>query len=316
MAQYTTLTRQEIEQIASDYSITNIHSFKVLNGGSENTNYAIFSDSGNYVLTICEQKSTQKATELALLLEHLEKNHFRSSQVLRNNQNKLIGLWKNKPFIMKVFLEGTVHESLPVHLMELMGIELGKLHQIEAPNFLATQANFGKEQFSFVSNYAPNSDFEKWLHEKHEMLKPYFQLDIPRVLIHSDLFANNTVISKDETTLTIMDFEEAVNYYRIFDIGMTIIGSCRDGETIDKEKVAALLTGYLQEIQLTQLEINSLKAFTVYAGTAMTYWRHLNFNYTEPIPDLFDHYLGLKVITEFIEKLPNDYFLSIIHQLN
>lgn len=56
MAQYTTLNRQEIENIAANYSISNISSFKVLSGGSENTNYAIFTENGNYVLTICEQK--------------------------------------------------------------------------------------------------------------------------------------------------------------------------------------------------------------------------------------------------------------------
>ena len=315
MAQYTTLTKEEIDKIAATFSIETIDSFHVLSGGSENTNYALFTKKGNYVLTICEQKTEQKALELALLLEHLEQHNFNSSKVLRNNKNKLIDFYKGKPYMMKVFLEGSVHESLPVHLMELMGVELGKLHKIEAPDFVTHQTNFGKEQFSFVKNYAPNSDFEKWLNEKHEELKPYFLLDLPRVLIHSDLFANNTVISEDETTLTIMDFEEAVYYYRIFDVGMTIIGSCRKDNTIDKEKVSAFLKGYTKEIKLTKLEVDSLKAFTIYAGTAMTYWRHLNFNYTEPTPALFDHYLGLKVITEFVKNLPNEYFHGIVSQL-
>lgn len=315
MAQYTLLTKQDIELITAEYPISKVNSFKVLSGGSENTNYVIYTDNGNYVLTICEQKSIQKATELALLLEHLKNYNFKSSQVLRNKKNELIGFWKNKPFMMKVYLEGTVHESLPVHLIELMGRELGRLHKIDAPKFLAHQANFGKEQFSLVRNYAPNSDFEKWLSKKLDFLEPYFKLDLPKTLIHSDLFANNTVISNNESTLTIMDFEEAVYYYRVFDIGMTIIGSCKFGEVIDLKKVKALVNGYQQEIQLTKPEVNCLKAFTIYAGTAMTFWRHLNFNYTEPTPKLFDHYLGLKVITEFIEKLPDDCFINMFSNL-
>lgn len=315
MAQYTTLNLKEIENIAMDFSIKDIISFKILSGGSENTNFAIFTNNGNYVLTICEQKSTQKATELALLLEHLEKHNFRSSKVLRNNKNELIGFWNKKPFMMKVFLHGTVHESLPFHLIELMGKELGKLHKIEAPKFLAEQANFGKEQFPLVRNYAPNSDFEKWLNKKLEFLEPYFRLDLPKTLIHSDLFANNTVISNNESSLTIIDFEEAVYYFRIFDVGMTIIGSCRNEETIDLKKVKALLVGYKKEIQLTRLEVESLKAFTIYAGTAMTFWRHLNFNYTEPTPDLFNHYLGLKKVTESVEKLPDNCFSKIFFDL-
>ena len=86
---------------------------------------------------------------------------------------------------------------------------------------------------------------------------------------------------------------------------------------IDKDdpKVKALLKGYTKEIKLSALEVEALQTFTVYAGTAMTFWRHLNFNYTEPTPGLFDHYKGLKVITDYIEALPSDYFRRIIEDV-
>ena len=41
MAHSTSLTRHEIEAILANFSINNISSFKVLSGGSENTNYLI-----------------------------------------------------------------------------------------------------------------------------------------------------------------------------------------------------------------------------------------------------------------------------------
>ena len=308
MAQYTTLTKNDIDGIAVNFSVSKINSFNILSGGSENTNYLLNAEKEKYVLTICEQKTTQKATELALLLEHLEANNFESSKIVRNNNNESIGFWNDKPFMLKKFLDGTVYESMPTHLLELVGIQLGKLHKIEAPSYLAKQANFGKEQFVNIKKYAANSKFETWLNQKMETITPYFELDLPKTLIHSDLFSNNVVISKDETAASIMDFEEAVYYYRIFDIGMTIIGACRNENAIDFNKVETLLKGYSKEISLTDLEINALQIFTVYAGTAMTFWRHLNFNYTEPTPDLFNHYLGLKVITDSLEKQPSNCF--------
>ncbi len=316
MAQYTTLNQQEIETIASEFSIKNIHSFSILSGGSENTNYLLKSEKGNYVLTICEQKTKQKTKELALLLEHLATHKFESSKIIRTIKNQPISFWGDKPLIVKKFIEGTVYKELPNHLLELAGSELGKLHKIKAPEYLSKQANFGKEQFVNVKKYAAGSVFEKWLHKKLESFLPYFTKDLPKALIHSDLFSNNVVITKDEQSVTIMDFEEAVYYYRVFDIGMTIIGACRDEEKIDLQKVRALLKGYTNEIQITTLEIDALKAFTTYAGTAMTFWRHLNFNYTEPTPDLFDHYKTLKVITDYIEALPTNYFSRIIEEIN
>ena len=312
MAQYTTLNKQEIETIASEFSIKNIYSFNILSGGSENTNYLLKTAVGNYVLTICEQKTEQKARELALLLEHLEKHQFKSSKIIRTTKNQPISFWSKKPLMVKKFLEGTVYQELPNHLLELAGCELGKLHKIEAPEYLSKQANFGKEQFINVRKYAADSAFETWLNKKLESVLPYLSKDLPKSLIHSDLFSNNVVIAKDEQSATIMDFEEAVYYYRIFDIGMTIIGSCRGNKVIDSQKVKTLLKGYSKEIQLSTLEIEALKAFTIYAGAAMTFWRHLNFNYTEPTPNLFNHYLELQTITDYIEALPLDYFHEII----
>ena len=306
MAQYTTLTKNDIDRIAVEFPITSIESFDILSCGSENTNYVLDTVKEKYVLTICEQKTTQKATELALLLEHLEENDFESSKIIRNKSNKLIGFWEGKPFMLKQFLEGTVYESMPIHLLELVGIQLGRLHKVKAPKYLSKQANFGKEQFINIKKYAANSAFETWLNKKMETISPYFELDLPKTLIHSDLFNNNVVISKDEKSASIMDFEEAVYYYRVFDIGMTIIGACRNENSIDFHKVETLLKGYTKEVSLTELEINSLQIFTIYAGTAMTFWRHLNFNYTEPTPTLFNHYLGLKIITDALEAEPAD----------
>jgi Ser/Thr protein kinase RdoA (MazF antagonist) len=85
-------------------------------------------------------------------------------------------------------------------------------------------------------------------------------------------------------------------------------------EAIDIKKVKALLKGYIKEIQLSPLEVDALKKFTFYTGAAMTFWRHLNFNYTEPTPGLFDHYKGLKVITDYVGALPSDCFHKVIEE--
>ena len=72
MAQYTSLTRHEIEAVSADFAINGINSIEVLSGGSENTNYLIEADNDKYVLTICEQKTEQEARELAHLLERID----------------------------------------------------------------------------------------------------------------------------------------------------------------------------------------------------------------------------------------------------
>ena len=302
----------EIEDILANVSIKDISSFKVLSGGSENTNYLINAKNDKYVLTICEQKSDKKARELAHLLEHLEKHDFESSKIIRNTNNEPVTFWKGRPIIIKKFIEGKNLKDLPHHLIELIGRELGKLHKIEVPEYLPKQVGFGKEQFVNVEKYAANSLFAIWLKKKLKYVSPYFSSNLPKAFIHSDVFWDNVIISEDESSITIMDFEDSAYYYRVFDIGMMIIGICGEGKTVNFEKARYILKGYRQEIQLLDIELNALQAFTVYAGAAMTFWRHLNFNYTKPYSKLSNHYLGLKVLTDFVKEQAADCFLKLV----
>ena len=228
----------------------------------------------------------------------------------------MVTLWKGRPIMIKKFIEGKILKYLPHHLIELIGRELGKLHKIEAPEYLPKQVNYGKEQFVNVKKYAANSSFDIWLKEKLEYISPYFASNLPKAFIHSDVFSDNVVISEDESSVVILDFEESAYYYRVFDLGMMIIGICGEGQTVNFDKARYILKGYRQEIQLLDIEINALQAFTVYAGAAMTFWRHINFNYTKPDSKLSNHYLGLKVLTDYVEQQPADCFLKLVKKNN
>lgn len=306
MEQYTRLDEKEINAISAQFDIHNISSFTLLSGGSENTNYLLKSENGKYIMCVCEQKSEEEAKELADLLKHLETNNFKTSKIIYSNNNESVIMWKEKPIMIRVFLEGKVKQDLDPHLLKLIGKELAKLHQIAAPEYLPQELNYGKEQFSKVKIYAANSEFDIWLEEVIDYMQPYFKLNLPKSLIHSDVFWDNVIISEDESSATIMDFEESANYYRVFDIGMTIIGICGEGKIINLEKAKHLLNGYQSEVELSVEEINSLKAFTIYAGASMAFWRHQNFNYVKPDPKMFNHYLGLKVLVDYMFEQPDD----------
>ena len=300
MEQYTRLNEKELTAIFAQFNIHNISTFELLSGGSENTNYLVNSENGKHVLCVFEQKTEKNAKELTLLLKILENNNFNTTKLINSIDKNSVIIWKGKPIIIKEFIEGEIRKDLKPPLLKLIGKELGKLHQINAPDFLPEKLNYGKEQFKKVEKYAANSEFDIWLKKILEYISPYLKLNLPKSLIHSDVFWDNVLISEDENTTTIIDFEEAVNYYRVFDIGMTIIGICGDERIVNLEKTKHFLNGYKSEIQLTQDEMKSLKVFTIYAGASMTYWRHKNFNHIKPDPKLADHYMGLKVLVDDI----------------
>ena len=312
MAQSTSLNDKEISEILAKFDIHNISYFELLSGGSENTNYLVKTENRKYLLCIFEQKTEKNAKDLAHLLKHLEINNFNTSKLIYTSNSDSVIIWKNKPVIIKAFIEGGIRKDLPPHLLKLIGRELSKLHQINAPEYLPNQLNYGKEQFENIKKYSANSEFDIWLKNILEYISPYLKLNLPKSIIHSDVFWDNVIIGKDDNTVTIIDFEESVNYYRLFDIGMTIIGICGEEKVINMEKTKHLLDGYQSEVQLLDVEINSLKAFTIYAGASMTFWRYHNFNYVKPNTKMSNHYMKLKILVDDIVKQADDCFVGLI----
>jgi len=306
MEHYTRLDEQEIITALSQFNIHNIMSFELLDGGSENTNYLVKTGNRKYVLSICEQKTLEQTKHLADLLDHLEKNRFKTSKIVFTADQESAVSYKGKPIMVKEYLEGKIVQDLSPHALSLIGKELAKLHKIEAPDYLPKQLNYGKEHFPNAKKNVTDTAFNEWLEMVLAYVSPYLKLDLPRAFIHGDVYWDNVILSEDESSANIMDFEEAAYYYRVFDIGMTIIGICAEQKIINFNKAKHLLAGYQSEIQLSADEIRSLKAFTIYAGASMTFWRHQNFNYVKPDPKMFDHYLGLKVLVDFMIEQKDD----------
>jgi homoserine kinase type II len=304
MAQYTMLSVGDIENIFLEYDIKNISSFEILSGGSENTNFLVIASKKKYVLTICENKSEDDLRKLALLLDHLKINNFRTSRIVCTSRNNLTSNWKNKPVMVKEFIEGKIIENMSAHQLKMTGKEMGLLHKIKPPHYMPEIMSFGKEQFSFLTHHPDDMVFYTWLNEILRDAETFISIELPKSIIHGDVFCDNVIVDSDDNAVVIMDFEEAAYYYRVFDLGMAITGLCAEGKTINLDKTKYLIEGYEQEIRLLPLEYKALQAFTVYATGAMAFWRYKNFRYLHPDPQKSDHYLGLKDLADYIRKIP------------
>ena len=115
----THLNQTELENILNThYKLGSILNYKVLSGGSENTNYWVKTKNKEILLTVSEQKSLEQATELALLLEYLAKNNFDTSKIIRTIKGELATISNGKPIIVKEFIQGSIIEYLPDNMLE------------------------------------------------------------------------------------------------------------------------------------------------------------------------------------------------------
>ncbi len=300
MAQYTTLNEIEVQDIANSYSLGKVLSFKVLSGGSENTNYCVTTGKGKFVFTICEQKTLQGAEELAQSLAHLATHNFATSEIIQTAKGENVHLKNGKPVLVKSYLEGKILEDFSPQLLQYLGAELGKLHKIPAPDYLPKIINYGMEYFEEVKDYAPDSAFYQWLLETKVYIQEFLSEDLPRALIHSDVFYSNVIVAADEQTAVIMDFEEATDYYRVFDIGMMIVGLCTENRTVNFTKANNILEGYQRVNPLSDLELKALPAATIYAATATAFWRHRQFNHVFPDVAQMKRYEEMRDVADFV----------------
>ncbi|EPJ49340.1 MAG: hypothetical protein OFPI_25130 [Osedax symbiont Rs2] len=310
MTVYTKLNAAQIAAVLVPYGIADIDSYQLLSGGSENSNYQVKTLSGEYVLTVCEQKSQRKSQELVSLLDYLQANNFASSRAIKTSDGQLISAWENKAVILKEFIEGDILEEFSDPLLIYLGAELAALHTLPAPDYLPKDVSYGMHRFDEVKVYAPDSVFYLWLQKMRQDIEKQIVDDLPKSLIHSDIFTNNIIVSKDGLRATIMDFEEASYYYRVFDIGMMLVGCCCTGGQLSLSKAASLLAGYQQHIQLQDTEVKALQAFSAYGAAATAFWRHQNFNYLNPDVQMQDHYLAMRDLADQVMAIPAVKFIQ------
>jgi homoserine kinase type II len=306
---YTQLDQQAIEQITKQYPITPVTHFRPLEGGSENSNYYLTSKDQAYVLTICESKTLAETEALAKLLFHLEKHQFTTTQIVRNKEEGMVSVFQGKPILLKSFLKGKVVEEFSDSLLVEIGASIAQLNQIPAPDYLPKQCAFGIEFFGQLADHKIEHPFVGWLKEMEQYIQANFHPDLPKGLIHGDIFYNNVIVA-DRQLPIIMDFEEACDYYRVFDLGMAIVGLCNRQGKIDLRSARQLIAGYQKVRPLLPIEKEKLKAFTVYAATATAFWRFRQFNVVVPDEARKDRYQEMQDIADQIFAIADQEFME------
>ena len=310
MALYAQLDRSAVEGLARRFGIGDITAFSVMDGGRENTSYCVESSSGRYVLTLWDQKSLKHATDLANLLVNLTGQGIRTSRVVVPPKEPIVVLHDEKPVMMKRYVDGDVTANLSGNLLVELGEEMARLHEISAPSYLPKSFPYGRRYFSEVINSNLGHAYIDWLSEKNSYLQKNIPQHLPMALIHGDVFFDNVIVQGDQL-MAIIDFEEACHYYRGFDLGMVIVGACRDRQGISFEKAGRLIRGYEKETTLQSIERESLKAFAVYAAVATSFWRFRQYHLLRPEPQFYDQHVEMQTLADTISEYPDSSFTEL-----
>ena len=310
MALYARLDRRSADGLARRFGIGDITAFSVMDGGLENTSYCIETSSARYVLTLWDQKPLEQATNLANLLVYLTDQGIRTSRVVVPPNEPIVVLHDEKPVMLKRYVDGDATANLTGNLLAQLGEEMARLHEIPAPSYVPQSFPYGRRHFPEVTNCNLGHAFIDWLSEKNSYLQKRIPQHLPMALIHGDVFFDNVIVRGDQL-MAIIDFEEACHYYRSFDLGIVIVGACRDRQGISFEKAGRFIRAYQKETTLQSIERETLKAFAVYAAVATSFWRFRQYHLRRPEPRLHNKHVEMQTLADTISGYPDSRFTEL-----
>ena len=135
------------------------------------------------------------------------------------------------------------------------------------------------------------SDFLIFLKKESESLRDQIPEDLPRGILHGDLFPDNVI--GDGSVAAILDLEEAFIGPCAFDLMMAFVGFGWDGKEVIHERWNALLEGYESVRPLSQDEKLALPALHRYATLSIAAWRYWKHVMTQPDDELRGRYLEM-----------------------
>jgi len=272
MAVYTKFQKENIEEILSNYAIGKLNSFKGIQEGIENTNYFLLVDNKKYILTIYEKRvKSEDLPFFSELMTSLNKASVRCPIPIVNKQKKSITDYNGKKLMIVTYLEGKAKKILTPQNCKSVGIEVAKMHEI-TKNFKIKRKNnlsinSWRKLFSSVKKECSkiHQDLPKLIEYNLNDVEKNWPNDLPKGIIHADLFSDNIFFNNNEFS-GLIDFYFSCEDFYAFEIAICFNALCFDGVpknlSFNVTKAKNFIDGYNSIRKLTDDEKGNIKVLS------------------------------------------------------
>ncbi len=272
MAVYTKLNQKKIEEILSNYNLGKLDAFKEIEEGIENTNYFLSVNKKKFILTIYEKRV--KSADLPFfsdLMSSLNKASFKCPAPISNNNNETITNFGGKKLMIVSFLEGKAKQNLSPANCKSIGSEIAKMHELTKNFKLKRQndlsVNSWRKLFNSVKDKCENihKDLPRLIEENLNDVEKNWPKDLPRGIIHADLFQDNIFFIQDKFS-GVIDFYFSCEDFFAFEIAICFNALCFDGLksnlSFNVTKAKNFIDGYTSVKKLSHEELNNIKVLS------------------------------------------------------
>jgi homoserine kinase type II len=251
MAIYTALAKKEISRVVDEFTLGEFVSFTGVRNGSVNTHYLIETKRGKFFAKIDEVKSELEVKQELDLLFHLRKQNFPCLQPLKSKSGRLYLDVQGKCLTVSRHLDGVelaVQALTPIHLTAV-GHMLANLHLIGRSYKKGIENRFGFNRivsiYRDVRRQLPShlKNIVRVLDDEFSYLENYLDNNLPKGIIHGDLFSDNIKFKSNRLT-GVIDFEAACRGKLIYDLATAVNALCFLDERFRIDRFEALISGY------------------------------------------------------------------------
>ena len=261
MAVFTKVSKEQIENFLNDYSIGSLISFEGIIDGIENTNYKLITTNQSYILTIFEKRvSTEDLPFFMSLQKNLVKHGFDCPLPIENNEGSAINKIADKHAAIISFLIGDkIKNILPLHCKEV-GSMIARFTNITKSITHKRQNSMGLENWENIfkkcmqSNNTNFSNYFDILKEEFVYLKSNWPINLPKAIIHADLFKDNIFFIENKIS-GLIDFYFSCEDFVAYELALTINAWCFDEkESFQNENYLSLIEGFKEYSSLNEDE--------------------------------------------------------------
>lgn len=254
MSVYTTVEQDELANFLQRYDVGDLVQYRGISEGIENTNYFVTTSKGEFVLTLFESLGPGELPYFLDIMAFLAEHEVPSAHPIADDEGHYLQQLNGKPAALVMKLDGHMVETPTEGQIRELGAAVGRMHAV-GQSFPSHRDNnrgphWWRETVKKLQKKVDAQDLETLLLElkyqagfKHE--------NLPRGIIHADLFRDNALWLDDHLT-GIIDFYYACNDVLLYDLAVIANDWCTNGDgSLDEGKTRLLLQHYHEQRPLS-----------------------------------------------------------------
>lgn len=289
MAVYTDVDSDALAAFLADYNLGEPLSFKGIAEGVENSNFLLETTRGRYILTLFEKRVAEADLPFFIgLMDHLALAGLSCPTPIAARDGKALRQLAGRPAVIVSFLTGVSPRKPNVAQCASVGAALADLHEAGRGFAIPRENALSLAGWrSLVKACAADADkvrpgLAETIAGELAFLEARWPKDLPRGVIHADLFTDNVFFIGNDVS-GVIDFYFACNDFLAYDLAICLNAWCFEPDgAFNATKAMALTRGYTAKRPLSRAEAEAIPLFC--RGSALRFLLTRLYDWLNQVP--------------------------------